>query len=340
MQQRAMANLDYTFMAKELQPVVHKFFDQFYELSEGRFRLKFGRDIILIELGVRLHKTKYVEPAPPATPFAMKVRKELKGKTLSALRQHGKDRVMVFDFEGTLLIAEMFGEGNLLLIRDGKILSAYSRKKWRGRSLLPGRDYSFPPSSPKTLNEVFAENPDSPAGSAFRDLDIGMSYVRAILKSAGVPDSKPVSSLSKEEKDSIAASATKLLGSLSPRVSYDGETPSSFSLAGSGKRFPTLSEALDEYYGPPEFGEAEKEEKEAELDKLNRLRESQEKRLEELKREERDAKECAEFINSHYEEFETLLSAYKMEGMGPIEELAKKKGWKLDKKEKVLEAEF
>jgi predicted ribosome quality control (RQC) complex YloA/Tae2 family protein len=167
-----------------------------------------------------------------------------------------------------------------------------------------------------------------------------MSYVRAILKDAKVPDSKPVSSLSKTEKEAIASSAERLLSSLSPRVSYEGDAPSSFSLTGRGKEFPTLSEALDEYYGPPEFsGPQQAQEKETELERLKRLEVSQEKRLSELVQEEGEAKKCADFIKSHYGDFEALLSAYKKEGLAPIEKFALSRGWKLNKKERILEIE-
>ncbi|MBN2122240.1 NFACT family protein [Candidatus Micrarchaeota archaeon] len=334
---RTMANLEYSFMARELQPIVHKFFDQFYELDDGRFRLKFGRDIIIIELGTRFHKTKYVENAPPATAFAMKVRKELKGKRLTELSQHGSDRIMVLDFEGTQLIAEMFGNGNLLLVREGKIIAVYSKKRWKDRALISKAEYFFPPSSTKTLEEIFEDNPASAVGAALRDLDIGMTYVRTILKAAKVKDSKNVDSLSDSEKAAISESLNGLLSRLKPGVSYDGDSPNSFSLCGGEKEFPTLSEALDEYFGAPEFVQEEAEEKESNSARLERLKESQQKRLDELTEEEEEAKKCADFIYSHYEDFEALLQAYRKQGIKPIEELAEKRGWKLNVREKVLE---
>jgi len=334
---RTMANLDYTFMVRELQPLAGKFYDKFYELGEGKFRLKFGRDNIIIELGTRLHRTKYLEQAPEATSFAMKVRKELKGKLLTKLSQHKKDRVIIFDFDGTKLIAEMFATGNLLLVRDGKILAVYSRKHWKSRSLTAKSEYKPPPSETKTLEEIFKLKSEAPIGSALRALDVGMSYVRAILKDAGIPDSKPLNELTTDEQEAIESAFRKLMGSLAPRVLYAGEKPESYSLSGKGKKFPTLSEALDEYYGIPEAADEQEEEDDKELDKLKYLLETQEKRLKELAEEEEDAKEKAEFVYAHYEEIEKILELYDRSGMDPLEKLAKQKGWKLNKKEKILE---
>lgn len=338
MPQRTMANLDYTFIANELQPLVGRFFDKFYELRDGVFRLKFGRENILIELGVRLHLTKYIEEAPEASNFTMKVRKELKGKKLSALSQQGKDRIIIFDFEGTQLIAEMFGEGNLVLVRDGKILAVYSRKKWKGRELAAHAEYSPPPSQTKTLEEILSSPADAPIGAALRGLNIGMDYARAILADAGIPDSKPVNSLSKEEKNSLSISYKKLMENLSPKVIYGEENkPISFSLFGEGKESPTLSVALDEFYGIPQVESAEKKEGKKELESLIHLLKTQEERMKELEAEEADAKKKGDYIYGHYEEIEEILSIYKKQGLAGIEKIAKEKGWKLDKAKKEVE---
>ena len=326
MKKAQMANLDYTLVAGELQPLAGRFFDKFYELGKGRFRLKFGRDNILIELPTRLHKTKYLEQAPEATSFAMKVRKELKGKKLSSVSQHGKDRVIIFDFEGTRLIAEMFGKGNLVLVRDGKILAVYSRESWKGRQLRPNAEYKFPPSGTKTLDEILESGSSRPVAAELRALDIGMSYARALLKDAGVPDSKPLSELTGKEKDAVKSSCKKLL-----------KDPAGFSEFTKGKGFSSLSEALDRHYGIPEDSGTEPGQKTRELEKLERLLKSQEEKLAELKAGEEDARKKAEYIYSHYEEVEGILELYEKGGLQAIEKLAEEKGWKLDKKEKTIE---
>jgi predicted ribosome quality control (RQC) complex YloA/Tae2 family protein len=334
-----MANLDYSYISTELQPLVGRFFDKFYELRDGVFRLKFGRENIIIELGVRLHLTKYIEEAPAASNFTMKLRKELKGKKLSAISQSGKDRILIFDFEGTQVIAEMFGEGNLVLVREGKILAVYSRKKWKGRELVAHAQYSPPPSQTKPLEEILSAS-KAPIGAALRDLNIGMDYARLILAHAGIPDSKHADSLSKEEKNSIAISYKKLMETLSPKVIYGEENkPLAVSLFGEGKEFPTLSEALDEYYGIPTTAVAAEEEKgkTEENERLLRMLETQEKRAEELKKEAEEEKKSGDFIYQNYEGIQKILDLYKKGGMNSIEELANKKGWKLNKEKRELE---
>jgi len=326
MKKSSMANLDYTLIVQELQPLAGRFFEKFYELDKGLFRLKFGKDSVILELPIRLHKTKYIEAAPEASSFAMKIRKELKGRKLKSLTQHGKDRVIIFDFEGTQLIAEMFGKGNLILAREGKILSMYMREKRKERELKVGSQYNFPQTQTKELKEILEGKSPKPIGFELRALDIGMSYVRALLADAKVPDSKPTEQLTKSETDAIEKSYKKLMAS-----------PLKFSQLTNGEECASLSESLDEYYGPPvaaQFGEIQKNK---EIEKLERLLKSQEEKLAELAKKEEEAKKNGDLIYEHYESVEKILALYKSGGLGKIEKLAKEKGWKLDKKEKILE---
>ena len=332
---RGMANLDYTFIVGELQPLVGRRLDKFYELGKGRFRLKFGKDHVLIVLGERLHLTKYLEEAGEPKGFAQKIRKELKGKKLSSVEQKGRDRIVVFDFSGKMLIAEMFGSGNLVLEEGGKILAAHERRRWKGRELIPGKEYSFPPSQEKTLGEIFSGEKEKKVAAALVPLNIGIFYVRKVLGEAGVDEKKPVGELLEKEKKAVGDAYEKLLAGPEPVVVISGGEPSDYSLSGEGEGKATLSEALDECFGPPtEEGEM-KEEKKREA-----LLEKQGERLLELEAEEKEAKEKGDFIYAHYAEIEEVLSLYRERGLGAIEKLAKERGWKLDKKKKELEMEL
>jgi len=326
MKKASMANLDYAIVTAELEPLTGRFFEKFYELGKGRFRLKFGRDSVIIELPLRLHKTKHIEQAPQATSFAMKMRKELRGRKLASISQHKKDRVIIFDFEGTQLIAELFGKGNLVLVRDGKIIAVYSREKWKDRLLLPKQEYKFPPEETKSLIEIFELKSDRAVAAELRSLDIGMSYVRAMLKEAGVEHSKHIAELTQKEKGKIEQTFQKLL--LNPRE---------FSAFSSEDASKELSELLDDYYGLPEVAEVAQTEKNKELKKLGRLLANQEEKLIEFAQKEEESKKKAAYLYEHYEDVEEILLLYKKGGLGAVEKLAKEKGWKLDKKEKTLE---
>ncbi|MEW5996931.1 MAG: NFACT family protein [Candidatus Micrarchaeota archaeon] len=330
---RSMANLDYTYIIQELKPLEGKRLDKFYELRPGVFRMKIGSDSVLIELGKRLHITRLLEEAPEPTGFVMKARKELGGRKLREVRQRGRDRIIIFDFGGMELVAEMFGAGNLVLVGDGKIIAVYEKKEWKGRVLKPGGEYSFPPSEERELDYILDNLDEKPIAAELVPLNIGINYVKKILADAGVEESKKGSGLTAAEKRRIADAYVRRMDSLKPSVVLKDGEPADYSLFGEGEEWESLSSALDECFGVAE-------EESPELKKLEETLAKQEERLRGLESEEKEAKRKGGIIFEKYAEVEEILSAYKKGGLAEIERIAKEKGWKLDKKKKELEIEL
>jgi predicted ribosome quality control (RQC) complex YloA/Tae2 family protein len=347
-----MANLDYTYIIQELKPLEGKHLDKFYELGDGLFRMKIGSDSILMQLGKRLHITKLLEEAPEPTGFVMKARKELGGRKLKEVRQKGRDRIIIFDFGGMELVAEMFGGGNLVLVQGGKINYVYERKEWKDRSLKPGEDYSFPPSGEKELDEILDNPGDKSIAAELVPLNIGITYVKKILAIAGVEESKKGSEVTAAEKKRIKEVYAERMENLSPSVMIVDGKPSDYSLFGEvrstprsseegkeeGRRanwepFESLSAALDGCFGVAEKGNPEEA-------RIRDMLAKQEERLLALGQEERDSKVKGDLIFEKYAEVEEVLSAYKKGGLSAVEKIAKEKGWKLDKKNKELEMEL
>ncbi|KAG1696435.1 hypothetical protein DVH05_018566 [Phytophthora capsici] len=83
----------------------------------------FPKVFLLLESGVRFHTSKYARDAKAGntlpSQFTMKLRKHLRGKRLSALKQLEGDRVVDFTFgQGDLtchLILELYASGNIIL---------------------------------------------------------------------------------------------------------------------------------------------------------------------------------------------------------------------------------
>lgn len=75
-----------------------------YDLDSKKYLLKFTkksvRVVLLVEAGVRLHSTKYdrenLDTVP--SPFAAKLRKHLRERRLTKVRQLGFDRVVHLEF--------------------------------------------------------------------------------------------------------------------------------------------------------------------------------------------------------------------------------------------------
>jgi len=90
------------------------------------------------------------------TNFFQILKKHLLNQIIKDIRQHEFDRIVEIETRDYLLIAELFGKGNLILVNsDRKIISALILRSWKDRSVLPKREYVYPPSriNPFKLNQ-------------------------------------------------------------------------------------------------------------------------------------------------------------------------------------------
>ncbi|KAJ1768676.1 hypothetical protein IW140_006213 [Coemansia sp. RSA 1813] len=100
-----------------------------YDVNAKTFLFKFTKpdhkELVLVESGTRLHTTDYTrDKSIIPSSFCMKLRKHLKARRLTAVRQIGMDRVVDFEFavaagaheEGTYhILCEFYASGNVIL---------------------------------------------------------------------------------------------------------------------------------------------------------------------------------------------------------------------------------
>ncbi|MCW4019541.1 MAG: ribosome rescue protein RqcH [Candidatus Bathyarchaeota archaeon] len=185
---------------------------------------------LVLEAGRRLHLTNYALEKPPAPPaFCMTLRKYLPGGWLSGVEQHEFERVVVFQFrarDGNLkLILELFGEGNIILTKEGgEILQAMFFKRMRDRNIVRKEAYQMPPSNSKNpfaVTEAELEAGLKAAGAAevvralVRFLGVGGLYAEELLQRTGVEKTKPCDTLTTEDVKSIFGALQGLLSAFS-----------------------------------------------------------------------------------------------------------------------------
>jgi len=89
--------------------------------------------------------TKFKQPRA----FAMLLRKHLNNGKLIDIYQHEFDRIIVMEIEKSekfQLIIELFGDGNIILVKDGKIIQPLSTQTWSYRAIKASEPLKFPPS--------------------------------------------------------------------------------------------------------------------------------------------------------------------------------------------------
>jgi predicted ribosome quality control (RQC) complex YloA/Tae2 family protein len=93
-----------------------------------------------------IHEIENKPESPP--PFAQTLRRLLDNARLVAIEQHGFDRIAVFRVERGPdrfeVIFEVFGKGNLILVRDGTIVAVLFPQKFKDRAIQVGETYVYP----------------------------------------------------------------------------------------------------------------------------------------------------------------------------------------------------
>ena len=90
---------------------------------------------------------RYIEEAEANDQLVEKISKELDNARLISLKQINNDRIISFDFEKASLIFEMFGKGNIVLVKDGITVCAYRYESWSDREIKKKNPYKPPKSN-------------------------------------------------------------------------------------------------------------------------------------------------------------------------------------------------
>jgi len=152
----SMSNIDIHVIIPELKGSVEgAFIKNIYQYGDI-FVLKLyqpsgGTSQLLIQPAQRIHFTDYRRVAPRVPPkFASVLRKYLRDNKVHSIRQYELDRIVVIEVgneeRSYKLVAELFGNGNLLLLDpDDTIFVAMRYRKMKDRDVIPKAKYEFPP---------------------------------------------------------------------------------------------------------------------------------------------------------------------------------------------------
>jgi len=297
---------------------------------------------LVVEAGRRLHSTVYAPESPAVPPeFCMSLRKYLRGARLAGIEQYEFERIVTISFktkDGSLkLIAELFGEGNIILTNEkNQILQALFFKRMRDRNILRNETLVFPPPSGKNpfkvplseLQEGLKTAGDVEVVRAIaRFLGIGGFYAEEALLRAGVDKTNLCKNLTDTENQRIFDALQSLLsklawGNLEPSIVLDQEGSFLDVVPFKLKRYEgfktqsynSFNEALDEFFlrvtaAEKALASVEVDRLKQEAERLKRVVADQEKSVsEEEKKSERD-KIIGDTIYSHFNELQTFVES-------------------------------
>lgn len=272
-----------------------------------------------------------VKPETPTMPtsFASFLRKYIDNARVGRIQQVGFDRVVdmeLFKADGEYhLIFEMFGGGNVLLVKDGIIQNCLIQKTWRDRATRPGEQYLSPKSrfDPTVSSEEdFITSFRSSDADCVRTLatsvNLGGQYAEEICKRVGIDKNTP----SSEVDDTTLSQMYAAMRSIVEKV-LDVPEPTAYIRDGriedfapiqmashddmESKRYETTSKLIHAYM--EEISDAEEEAfVDPEIEKLNRRISKQEETLDEYRVQCEELRRKADSLYTDYQNANDLLN--------------------------------
>jgi predicted ribosome quality control (RQC) complex YloA/Tae2 family protein len=331
----SMSSFDLTTVVQELQILVGGRFDKaFQKGDELAIRVSskdIGKKEVFSKVGKWLILRDPVKGEGHPGTFAMVLRKHLSNARLTNIEQHDFDRVAVFDFkkkENFQLIFELFGRGNVVLVREGKIVNPLRRESWSSREIKIGEDYKFPPShhDPRSLSleefePFFEESEKDLVRTLALDLNLGGQYSEELCLRTEIDKKSQASELSTEQIGKVYEELQGIFKEIeskkNPNVIHQKEeildaTPVPLKQHESfeTKAFETMSEALEFLISSLEE-DVEEVEEEDEVARYERRIKQQEEAVEKSKVKEKEFREVADYIRANLPLFEKLLEELK-----------------------------
>lgn len=337
----SLSSFDLRALVAEWQLLVGGYIDKIYQRDDevivrinvterGRAELysKSGRWLCL-------HEIENKPESPP--PFAQTLRRILDNARVTAVEQHGFDRLAIFRVERGPerfdVIFEVFGKGNLVVVRDGTTVAAQSPQKFKDRVVQVNETYSFPAAGVDPLEldrAAFADTLKGAKGQVVRVLasvlNLGGTYAEELCLLAGVDKEIRVKELDDGVIDSLYTALNNLAVAVEqerrPTVVFqDGRaidaTPIELVQHRERERkdFPTFNEALSHFLTVAEPEATAPADVDA---KFERRIAQQEEILRSLREEAMLLEAQAVFLYGHYPVFDELLRAVR-EGRPPPE---------------------
>ena len=331
-----LSSFDIATIVLELrQDIIGKHIDNIYHLADKTFLFKIrpGNYDLVVEIGRRIHLTKYQVKAPKTpSSFCMALRKHLVGGKIIDVRQQEFERITIFEVQrrsvGLKLVIEIFKRGSLIVVdQNGKILLAFKYARMKDRNIIKGEVFKHAPSTGMSLTEIdrtelsrLKEVKSTEIVKALTHLlPIGGLYSEEILKRAGLDKNMLVDQLQDSQLETIHSCLKSLLSEkIRPRIVLDREGnaldvlpfPLSIYEGFELKHYESFNDAVDVY-----FSHFAAELEKAKLsdtyrkrrEELERILTAQEKQLSDLQEASEKNRRIGDTIYTHMNEIQQLL---------------------------------
>lgn len=336
---KSIASTDLHYLCKDLQGLVGAKVDSFYQHGKDDLVIVFhltgqGRKILSINTTTALYFTEAKETYETPTGFCTYLRKYLGNTRVVAIEQIGFERILCLTFsskeETYKLYLEFIPPGNIILTKDGIILSATHYENYRDRTIRPQGKYQSPEMKYSASNIALSElrtllnssKKESIVLCLATELGLGGVYAEELCLRSDIPKITPPTQV---DAENLHKSLRIMLAqAINTQLISEGEelidvVPFSMKLYENCKQesIESFSLALQKYFTskrPARISSTDAEQK-----KLHAIVETQQKTLAELIRKQEEDTKKGEMLYLHYQPVQEFLSQ--------VKEMAKREGF-------------
>ena len=341
-------SLDTLALVRELRAVPRARVDKAFDLPSGGWSLAFRvpgegrRELELVPGRFAALLDDAPEHRDELSPLAREMRRLLSGASLRSVADPAGERYLEVTLGRTdepdpyVLALEMFGKGNLIVARGGRIAAVAETRRWAHRQLRVGSEYSRPPTrldpwklAVRELDGELARSRTDLASTLAARLSLGGPVAEEVIARAGAVGSEAASARAAALAPGIHAALARLIDEVGDRprgflYTRDGSAVDATPYASqrwSGTpgievvERPTFSAAAHEFFSslvvaPPSPAEAEAARRGRELD---RLLEQQSAAVTTLGEGVRGLQEMANAVLAHYPQAEAALERARLD---------------------------
>lgn len=335
-----VTSFDVYAIVNEFQFLVNSYIDKIYQPSKDELFIKIntkgGKKVVYIKVGRFICISERERKSEELKPFAMLLRKYIRNGRIEKIEQLGFDRIVLMKIRKESeynLIIELFGDGNVILLKENEIVQPLFSQTWAHRVLRKGVQYTAPPSSnPLALTfeefgRVLRKSERDLVRTLAVDINLGGLYAEEICLISKVDKHASTSELNDEKTFLIFKSLQRLVELLKtpkPCIVYDDERkidvlPFPLKIYGSKnlKEFKSFNDALDEFF--IDVKEIKPSVTESIIERYERQAEQQRTAIKKFESEIEENRSKGEFIYTHYAEIEEIVDR--------IIEVKDREGW-------------
>lgn len=222
----AMTSFDIATILSELQKIiVGSRINNIYQVSPVTFLFTFTSDVqLLIELGRRIHLTRYTVKRPPQpSQFCQILRKFLRRGIIQELKIPRFERIVILIIEARKttyhLYIELFSKGNAILVDDhGTIMYASSYRTMRDRDITPHQPFYLPPArgiDPTHVSEeemaLLLDQKGTLIRALTRTFSIGGLYAEELLLRANLDKNMTIDNITPQDLNKLHSALNQLI---------------------------------------------------------------------------------------------------------------------------------